>query len=374
MLEGILEPSSPLFWGLIIALISFVIVIISRPLATYIKFVYPNAKFEAIGNPFIHEKELLRLIESKDLTSFKDILNILKDYQVEGDDVVSLQRSLDKGLIKTVEMMENDSSKALHQFYTVYYEKRDLVLIKESLKSILSGTTKDTTLADNAYLPQTKELLNKLHEATKETLAPILSAYGYTDTLIQLLITEPPDFFKIDFTLDQHILNKFKEVKVPYKCERAKKNYCQRLLDIMNIKYLLRAKHIGYDIDMCKTMFLGEGTELALWRFKQMAEAEDIVNAIAALEGASYFSALDEKKETYIKEGSVQIFENTLDRLFLKHIKDISLQDYSTLGPTLRFLVSKEYEIQNLKVIVKGLDEHVSTDAINRFIVTEAMT
>jgi V/A-type H+-transporting ATPase subunit C len=83
---------------------------------------------------------------------------------------------------------------------------------------------------------------------------------------------------------------------------------------------------------------------------------------------------LDEKKETYIKEGSVQIFENTLDRLFLKHIKDISLQDYSTLGPTLRFLVSKEYEIQNLKVIVKGLDEHVSTDAINRFIVTEAMT
>jgi V/A-type H+-transporting ATPase subunit C len=142
----------------------------------------------------------------------------------------------------------------------------------------------------------------------------------------------------------------------------------------MNIKYLLRAKHIGYDIDMCKTMFLGEGTELALWRFKQMAEADDIVNAIAALEGASYFSALDEKKETYIKEGSVQIFENTLDRLFLKHIKDISLQDYSTLGPTLRFLVSKEYEIQNLKVIVKGLDEHVSTDAINRFIVTEAMT
>jgi vacuolar-type H+-ATPase subunit C/Vma6 len=50
---------------------------------------------------------------------------------------------------------------------------------------------------------------------------------------------------------------------------------------------------------------------------------------------------------------------------------NISTQNYVTIGPTIRFLVSKEYEIKNLKIIAKGIDENLSSDLIKKLIITE---
>ena len=75
MLDVLLDPNNIFIWIILILIIIGAIAVISRPFSTYIKFVYPNAKFEAIGNPYISEKELNRIIESKDLNGFKEILN-----------------------------------------------------------------------------------------------------------------------------------------------------------------------------------------------------------------------------------------------------------------------------------------------------------
>ena len=75
MLESLFDPNSYPFWIIIIAIIAGAIAIISRPFSTYIQFVYPNAKFEAMGNPFIGEKELDSVTESKDVTSFKETIS-----------------------------------------------------------------------------------------------------------------------------------------------------------------------------------------------------------------------------------------------------------------------------------------------------------
>ena len=69
----------------------------------------------------------------------------------------------------------------------------------------------------------------------------------------------------------------------------------------------------------------------------------------------------------------MQILENKLDGLFLDLIKDISMNNYSTIGPTLRFLIFKEYEIQNLKVIAKGISEDLSSDFTKQFLVVEGV-
>ena len=82
---------------------------ISRPFSTYVIFTYPNAKFEAIGNPFVTEKELNRVVDSRDLSGFKDALNVSKDYDLSGDNTYEIQKSLDDNLIQTIEMMLKDS-------------------------------------------------------------------------------------------------------------------------------------------------------------------------------------------------------------------------------------------------------------------------
>jgi len=131
LLEVIFDPRNYPFWIVIIALIVGAVAIISRPFSTYVKFVYTNAKFEAIGNPFVTEKELHRIIENKDLYGFKDAINSLKDYNLKGDSIDNIQQSLDDHLLKTIIMMKNDSSKKMTNFFDTYLEKLDIYLIKK---------------------------------------------------------------------------------------------------------------------------------------------------------------------------------------------------------------------------------------------------
>ena len=82
MLDFLLDPFNYLFWIFILIIIIGAITIIWRPFNIYVQFAYINAKVEAIGNPFLTEKELNRLIELKNIIEFKDALNTNKDYDL----------------------------------------------------------------------------------------------------------------------------------------------------------------------------------------------------------------------------------------------------------------------------------------------------
>jgi V/A-type H+-transporting ATPase subunit C len=201
-----------------------------------------------------------------------------------------------------------------------------------------------------------------------------LKKYGFEKEIIDIISQEKVDFFTLDNEINKQIISKFKKVKVPYKCEEGKQIFIKRMIDVINIKNLLRAKQLDYDIESCKKLFLGEGQEIASWKFKEMSEVDQVSLVISALEGTSYYNILKDNIENYNLEGSVQVLENSLDGLFLKIISDISTKYFVSIGPTIRFLISKEYEIQNLKVVAKGVDEGLSSDFIRKFVVMEAKT
>ncbi|UCD14529.1 MAG: V-type ATPase subunit [Thermoplasmatales archaeon] len=336
-------------------------------------FAYPSAKFEAIGNPYIGDKDLSNIVESKDLREFKETLNSLKDYNVVGEDTYSVQKSLDENFLQTIEMMRKDSSKKMSDFYDTYLEKYDIYLVKNEFKKLILGKTGEVDL-DSAILPTTKEFLNKLKDASKENLPELLKSYGLEKEIVESISMEKLDLLTIDMIFDKHIINKLRQVKVPYKCESAKQSFVKRTIDILNIKNILRAKQLGYDANTCKMLFLGEGKEIAPWKFNEMAELDQPPQVISALEGTSYFNVLKDSIEQYNKDGTVQVLENAIDGYFLKLMEDISINNYLNLGPTLRFIVSKEFEIQNLKATAKGIGERLSSDVIKRFLIVEVGT
>jgi V/A-type H+-transporting ATPase subunit C len=340
----------------------------------YVKFAYPNAKFEAIGNPFIQEKELSRLVDSESLSAFKDSVNTLKDYNVDGAKSDELQQSLDGHLIQTIKMMREDSSKQMNDFFDVYTEKLDISLIKNELKRKIEGKNIEESETEKAVLPSTRELLQKLIDAEKKDLPEILKKYGFEQVIIDKLLDENVDNLAIDNAIDNYIINKFKQIKVPYRSEEPKQKFINHMIDIRNLKNILRAKHLGYDKEPCKKLFLGEGQEIASWKLEELAEVDDVSQVISSIEGTSYYNVLKDAIEQYHKEASVQVLENALDSIFLKLVKDISLKNYTNIGPSIRFLVSKEYEIKNLKIIVKGLSEKLSSDIIKDFLIVEAGT
>jgi len=369
----ILNPNSWPFWLIIIILLIGVIAVISRPLSTYVKFVYPNAKFEAMGNPYIEEKGLSTIIDSKNLQEFKDTLNTSKDYNIEGETTYHIQRSLDEHLLKTMEMMQRDSSKKMNEFYTTYIEKIDISLIKNSLKNRILGKTIDEKNIEQAILSGTKKILEDLKNAEKENMPDVLKTYGFNNEIINLVKQmENIDFIQLDIEIDKQIITRFKQIKVPFKCENGKQKLINHMIDIGNIKNMLRAKQLGYGNDTCKKLFIGEGQEIPPWKFKEMTEVDGVSQIISNLEGTSYYTPLKNVIEDYNKDQSVQTLENALDGFLLKIVRDISTQNYVTIGPTIRFLVSKEFEIKNLKIIAKGVGENLSSETFKNFLILEA--
>jgi vacuolar-type H+-ATPase subunit C/Vma6 len=124
-------------------------------------------------------------------------------------------------------------------------------------------------------------------------------------------------------------------------------------------------------MDDCKKLFIGEGHEIASWKFEELTQVDSVSQVISCLEGTSYFEVLKDSIEQYNKGGSVQILETALDGFFLKRMRDLSMENYISIGPTIRFLVSKDFEISNLKIIAKGVDERLPPELIKSFLVTE---
>jgi V/A-type H+-transporting ATPase subunit C len=368
--EEVLNPSSPLFWLTILIILGVVSTFIARSFKTYVKFIYPNAKFEAIGNPFIQERELTALIDTPSLEVLKDRLNTLRDYQVDGQTAAAIQQSLDQNFLRTLSMMQQDSTKNLHAFYDLYLQKMDFYLIKNEVKRILQGN-KNTLSPESALTPQTQQILEQMQNASKENVSELLSSLGFNEEVRAEVSKEQPDLQVLDVLFDKQYVDTLMDLRVPHKCEQAYYDFIKNMIDMLTIKHLLRAKQLVLPPDRCKTFYLGEGKQIARWRFEQIAEASDVLEAVTALEGTSYFPALSAKLEQYKKEKSVQVFESSVDSAFLARVKEISLHNYLTMGPSLRFLVSKEFEIKNLKVIVKGIAEHISAEIIKNNLVKE---
>lgn len=368
----IFDPNNYPFWILIIVIIAGAIAIISRPFSAYVKFVYPNAKFEAMGNPFITEKELDRVVDNKSLADFKDALNASKDYNLSGENVYEIQHSLDDNYKKTIDMMQKDSSKKMKDFFETYLGKLDVYLIKNAVKRKLEDKKSDETVFDQAILPETKKILMKINDSEKENLSEILNDYGFEKEILELFSEEKIDYLKLNTAFDKYVLNKINEVKVPYKCDKAKKLFVNTMIDTINVKNVLRAKQFGYDAESIKKLLLGHGQEIALWKLKEISDADSVPQVISSLEGTSYYDPLKNSIEAYNSEESVQVLENALDSHFLNLVKNISTQNYVTIGPTIRFIVSKEFEIKNLKIIAKGIGEDLSADFIKPLLVKEA--
>ena len=371
MIETIFDPYNYPFWIMIISIIAGLIIFTSRPFSTYIKFAYPNAKLESIGNPYIKEKEINTLIESKTLKNFKESLNKDKEYMIKGETTDEIQKEIDESFFTTLEMMKQDSSKKMKSFYETYQEKIDIYLVKKELKNKILNDKIDDESIDKTLTKKIKKLLLNLQDSKKEDLSKILINYGFSEKIDEILNDKELDFLYLDNLIDRYIIDKLEKTKVPYKCENAKKKYVKLLIDIQNIKNILRCNNLEYDKETYQKIYIGEGEEIAKWKYDELSEIKNIPEVISSLEGTTFYNPLKNAIEEYNKEKTIQIFEKKLDNLFLHQIRDLSTQYYVSIGPTLRFLISKEFEIKNLKIITKGISENINKNMIKKLLILE---
>ena len=86
-------------------------------------------------------------------------------------------------------------------------------------------------------------------------------------------------------------------------------------------------------------------------------ESNDVAGVISGLEGTKYAEVLVDALSQYNEDGSVAIFERTLDVYLAEHAKTLANKKPLGVGPIIGYLSQKETEIKNLKIIARAKRE-----------------
>jgi len=371
MLNTLLDPNNPLMWVFVISILAGAIVAIYRPFLSFVRFVYPTAKYEAMGTIYLYQPSLQKLLESGSLEGFVEQLNAQKDYRVQGTTASEVQKNLDQLFVQTIELMKKDHAKTMHPFFDRYLESYDTSTVKKAIKLKRNQQIIEEPLHKQAVSKRVQRFIQQLESADPEGYLEVIKDFGFPSSFIDILRQHDTSDESIDAAIDRHFIESFHQIKVPYKCQQAKHLYIKRLIDITSIKLLLRAKKRHIDETKCLDLYIDEGYEIPIWKFKELCKAENVSDIISLLEATSYGPVLRQVTDT-AKTTSVQPYSDALDHHMLSLMKDISNNYYSSIGPTLRFLYAKQTEITNLKIIAKGLSEQLPTESINSLLRTEA--
>jgi V/A-type H+-transporting ATPase subunit C len=390
------DPGNYYFWiittGIAIAVIGLLKGKIQM-LFTITSFAYPNAKFNAIGNDYVKKPELEALIEAR---SFQDAVGILSTRNYPLKDARNARDSesiMDEYNIKSIEDILQDIPSGLHPLVKAYLKKYEVGLIKRVLKSLLTRRPskpgapvvgpvgRKGAVADKAQPGE----LRPVGEITSDLLAQMLDSER-ADELADLFIKTPfgkelreaiheydGNFQRIENILDKYVFNELRGVdeKVANTVAAPTRFFINHLLDIANIKMLLRAKRKGYDPETCKNMLFPHGLALSTWKLEQMCEVTNVTEIVTELEGTKYHQVVKDLIPDFEKTGDVSPFELALDKYLLKLVVEIAIQHTTTAGPTIRYMVSREYETRNLKTILQGLDEKLDYKRIMPLVITE---
>ncbi|NIA10225.1 MAG: hypothetical protein GWP10_11005 [Nitrospiraceae bacterium] len=330
-------------------------------LAAVAGFTYPNAKFSAIGSVYLQEKELSKLIGSKNLEDFKSNV-VSRDFTVEGESIKEVQKSIDESLFRVIRMASKDSPSKVGGFYDAYMQKLDARAVKDAVRAAMEGKK----VEGGAFSVQASQFIERVKGGGKDGLLSALSSFGMDEA--KKLIESNAPAIEIECAIDRKIVKGIGNAAVPRSCIHSRDVFVKRLIDVLNIKAILRAKHYG--MEGIEKMLFGEGRELPSWKLEHMIKIKSIPEIVSLLEGTSYIKPLRDAMAEYEKDGVLPL-EIALDRQLIRHAASIALDDTMGLGPGIRFIVEKEFEARNLKAVAKGVGEGLPAEKIWKLMVVE---
>ncbi len=389
------DPGNYYFWVITVSITLAIIIILKgkiQMLYTITSFAYPNAKFNAVGNDYIKKSELEALIEAR---SFQDASGILatRNYPVkDAKHADEAESSLNEYNIKSLEDILHDIPTGLHPLIKLYLKKYEVGIIKRVLrqqltasftrgrgvKGRMAGKPVAKAGASGAEIRPvgelTQDIIQQMLESERaDEIADLFGKTPFGKELREAIHEYDGNFQKIENILDKYVFNELRkaDMEVSYTVATPTKAFIDHLLDISNIKLLLRAKRKGFDAETCKGMLYPSGLILSNWKLEQMCEASDVPELAAELEGTKYFQVIKDLISNYEKTRDVSPLEIALDKYLLRLVVELAIQHTTTAGPTIRYMVSREYENRNIRTILHGLEEGLDYKRIMPLVITE---
>ena len=347
---------------LVLAVVAVIVVVSTiKPVLNMFPYTYPNARVRARTGRLFTEKEFSEIVEAENIEEIKNYLRGVPDY-AKYIDQYPLEKALDSQLAESYDLIARitpDNSKEVFNFLLKKWDIRNIKSIiiakqanlnlNETLNLIVPFGALTDKLDSLIEADNVTEVINGL-EGTEypKILEDVISTYNETGLLLPL-----------ESALDKYLLeNLLRSAATPEDDNTSLlHNYIGTMVDVANIKIILRAKTYNLKYDDIESYMISDGYQIREWKLKELMEAEDVASVISSLEGTSYAPMLSDAMTEYTETRSMSSFEKALDNHVFNTAKTISLKNQFGIGPMIGFLNKKEREIRNLKPIARGKRE-----------------
>ncbi len=318
----------------------------------------PNATIFAIGAKYTEKENLENLLNYAsvnevvaDIRKEGYLVENLKDYDLE------IEKSMLSMMLRAIEMLPDDAK----SFAEAYMLKYDANIVKRILRAKYAKVPKNR-IYEMVYEGRniTKLIIQHMVEATNmEDALAALDATPFRDCI--RVWSESNDLLKVELTLDKIVLKRLVESKnaLDENAQEPANIFLSMLVDIYNIKSVVRGKVA--EMENLEDLVIEGGYELSDWKLRGMIDARTLDEVLAHLEGTSYSSLRDIHDPFEI--------ELELDKMLLNKVNELSLTFSTSAGPLIMFLVAKDFEARNLKVILKGYMENLPKERIRALLV-----
>jgi len=282
---------------------------------------------------------------------------------------------LDTQLAETYDLIARIAPDNSKEAFLFLLKKWDIRNIKSIIIAKSAGLDVDETL--NLIVPfgELSDKLNTLIDADNiDEIFTGLEGTDYAQVLEDAIpvYKETGVLLPIESSLDKYLLkNLLRTAATPEDDNTAfLHEYVGNMVDITNIKIILRAKADGLKFEDIEPYMISDGYQIREWKLKDLMESEDVSGVVNGLEGTDYAPLLSDSLSDYQQTGSIATFETVLDNHINEIARRISLKNQFGIGPMIGFLNKKEKEIKNLKTIVRGKREQdLSASVIKEMLV-----
>lgn len=311
--------------------------------------------------------DIIRNIEELDYKN--DIDELSRKYK----DITLIEHSLNRNMANSFQKILSITKGELHDLIQSYLKKYDIWNIKTILRGINNNINKNQileTLITAGSLRYT--FLSKLLTLNNEEIINWIKKTEYGKLIC--FENENINLQKTENKLDKYYYNKlFEEIGNPLTSDKKYFiDFIKRTIDIININTLIRIKKEGiptiknnlFNEENIFDLMIENGKEININKIKKMISLsnEEFYNE---LKHTSYWKSI----QLYInnnKNINIKNIENSLLKYNLKNTTKKSHQSIISIIPILEYLIYKNNETRNLRIILRGKSSNLNNDIIKQ--------
>ncbi len=328
-------------------LITFGAVMGIRKLIQIGQFAYQNSRLSTLGNPYVMKDEVLPLVEIRSPQILSKSISSDLVQGMSNDTFRDVDASLIIAFHDLIGSMVDGSPVSIRPFLEAYVSRIEGEELKRILRYI--GKRKEPLFPVGRIdedierqMLSSKDLLSALEVIGGLPVAKRVSEVVRNEEKIHL--------FKIDDAIDRYCLDVFSSIQgVPFTTRRGIRAFYDILCDRYNIHTILRSKRTDLERDATIRSLYPGGGILGRPALEQMVDSSGPREVISILSGTHMELFLKDIDPTDITS-----LETALDRVVLEGVKGLSHSYGSSIGPTIRYLFSKEMELKNLRIIYQA--------------------